>query len=246
MAVKRKQKKKSVDGLLEAALELRPKEVVRLAFDPLTAKGACRDGLAKLKPHRTELSRASPGFDLSELESLPSLCDRLIAEQRKVQLAISGPSAAAALPAAQVWRRKLLPLAQSLAEAGTLDGASLARILKGVGVSDQLQDVLDLVGLLAPRRALVEAAHGSGALAQAEDAARKAVAALGKGKAPTEEVGVAAELRDRYATLITRRHDRLRAAMAALTSYRGVEQLVPSLSEGRGSPATKKPVPSPA
>lgn len=236
-------KKKSVDVLAEAARDLRPKEIGRLTFEVLSAKGACRDGLAKLKPHRALLARRYPGFDLSELDSLPELCDRTAAAQRIVQRAAGGPSATELLPAAQGWRRKLLPLAQALAEAGALDRKAVARIISGAGVPDQLQDVIDLVSLLSPQRSKIEAVHGAGALGDADQAAKKAIAALGKGTATSEEAGQAAELRDRYATLVVRRHDRLRAALAAVAGYRDADKLAPPLNDGR---QTKKVTVPPA
>lgn len=240
MATKKK-KPVVTDQLAVDAADLRKKEIAQLSFDPLTAKAACRDGLQHLKPYRSVLARDYPGFELAEVDSLLELCDRTAKLQRKVQQGQSGPSAMELLPAAASYRRTLLPLAQSLATSGAVDAAEVRRIEKGSGASDLLQDVADLVELLTPLQGKVEGLLGVGVLKKAADVSASAVSALGKGTATPEEISLAADLRDRYATLIVRRHDRLRSAISAVTSWREADTLVPSLNDG----AKKKNEPKP-
>ena len=241
--------KKKVDALLQRAMDLRPKEVVRLGFEPLAAKAACRDGLTRLKPFRAELKKRYAGFDLDELDALPELCDRVIAAQRTVQQATK-QSAADAITQAQSWRRRLVPIAQALAETGDIDARAFAKILTGSGLSDQLQDVVDLAALLGPVKSKAEALAGAGGLETAAAAAREALGAVGVGKAAPEAAVEASALRDRYATLVSRGHDRLRAAMAAVSNYAEAGVKVPNLNSGgrprkSPSPAEKGPAEGP-
>ncbi len=205
-------KKAKSDVLLEAAQALRPREVTQLSFDPLQAKHAVSDGLKALQKHRAALQRSYPGFVLAELEVLPELCDRIAEQQRVVQKASSAGAVAEVASPAQLWRRQLLLIATGLSLGGGVDARSLAAIERGSGLADNLRDVLDLAVLLAPHRTKVEALHGPGALAKAEQAARTALDALGGGTDRSVLVKDAAALRDRYATLVVLRHDRLRAA----------------------------------
>ncbi len=236
--------KKTGDVLLAAAMALKPKEVSRLAFDPIGAKAACRDGLTALKKFRSELQKNYKGFELDAFDELLALCDRTREQQRIVQKTTTTGTLAQLLPAVFAWRRKLLPLAQSLAESGEISIREVNAISKGSGNADQLSDVADLVALLTPLKAKVESMVGAGALSQALAASSAANEALGAGRAPTEAASDAAELRDRYATLIVLRHDRLRAAVAAVVGYREAEARVPPLADRTRTKTIAPPSPA--
>lgn len=226
-------KTQKVDVWLQKARKLDPKAVQQLTFDPVFAKASLREGLKQLGKWRTQLQKNHKGFKLDELDALLELVDRVIVQQRIVQTAVGGRALKDVLPAALEWRRKLLPLAQSLAAAGLIDSARVEAIVKGQGAVDNVTDVADLVALLKPQNKRVEAMFGAGALKQAELAGNEALAALGVNRKPTVEVEDAADLRDRYATLVVLGHDRLRAAVAAVTSYARAAVLVPGLASGR-------------
>ncbi|MBI3185978.1 MAG: hypothetical protein HYZ28_27900 [Myxococcales bacterium] len=235
MAGKKTRKKAtSGDPLLNAALSFRKAEVQKLWFDPLEAKSACREGLDALAPYEAKLVAEHPGLNYNQLKALPEVCDRLMGAQRaarKVQIrdGITIPSVQEALE----WRRKLIPLAESLKESGAIDARELARIRAGAGPSDNVQDVRDLVGLLGPYRRSVELLHGDNALATAKEKAQAALEALGVISGKDSKSREAAELRDRYGTLVFTWHDQLRAAAAAIVGYRDAALLVPPLKEGR-------------
>lgn len=235
-------KKQQGEVLEQAALALRPKEVTQLSFDPLTAKAAAKKGLAAIAKRRAELKKKYPGIALSELDALPELADRIAAQQRVVQRASAAGNVAELLPVTASWRRRLLALAQALAESGAVEAKALAAIEKGTGPGDLVRDVSDLVQLLTPVRAKVEAFAGAGALTTAKAAADAAIAALGGGAANVEQVADARDLRDRYASVFAARHDRLRAAAAVLFGYREAAALVPSIVDGS---ARKKTEPTP-
>lgn len=224
------------NALHTAAAALGKAEVQQLGFDPLVAKRACKKGLETVDEYAKVLEKDHEGFDLDELRALPDLCDLVLEAQRETVTARKvGGDVAVMLSNALTWRRRLLGLAQSLAEkGGSIDAREVRKIEAGKGPTDNVQDVIGLAQLLEPAKAVVEAAHGKNALALAEAAGRAAIAALGGTGAETPESRKAADRRDRLATLVVRRHDRLRAAVSAVTSYREAASLVPALHEGNG------------
>ena len=234
-------KTQKADVWLQAARKLDPKAVQQLSFDPVFAKGSIREGLKQLGKWRAVLKKDHKGFKLDELDALLELVDRVIVQQRIVQTAVSGRPLKEVLPAALEWRRKLLPFAQSLVAAGFVDGARVEAIVRGQGAVDNVSDVADLVGLLQAQSKRVEAMFGAGALKAAATASEDALSALGVNRKPSLEVEAAADLRDRYATLVVLGHDRLRAALAAVTSYRDAAKLVPPLADGAKGKPTDKP-----
>ena len=169
------------DALQTAAAALGKREVQQLGFDPLVAKRACRKGLEVVEEYKKVLASDHEGFDLNELRALPELCDLVLEAQRETRtLRKLGGDIATALGDAITWRRRLLGLAQSLAEkGGAIDPREVRRIESGKGPTDNVQDVIDLAKLLKPANDAAEAAHGDDALANAEAAARAAIAALG-------------------------------------------------------------------
>jgi hypothetical protein len=226
-------KKVAEQALLLEAAGLNKREVQQLGFDPLVAKRACRKGLEFVDEHQKGLARDHRGFDLAALRELPELCDLVLQAQRDTQrLRKRGGDVLTELNTALAWRRRLLGLAQSLSEAGgSVDPRELRKIETGKGSTDNVQDVLDLAALLAPVKAAVDAAHGADALTRAQAAASAALFALGGTGAETPESRKAAERRDRLATLVVLRHDRLRVAVAAVTSFREAASLVPALQQ---------------
>lgn len=233
MAAKKKASKPKADVLLAAALALKPREVIQLSFDPLQAERAINKALLALKKYRSELLRNYRGFDLSEFDALPEICERIAVQQRIVQKLSGGGVLAQLAPAAHEWRRQLLPVAVGLSVTRLIDPTDVADIERGTGTQDNLRDVLDLVELLTPHRAKVEALYGKDALSKAAQAARAAIDALAGLKGSAEQVAEAAGLRDRYATLLVERYDRLRAAFAAVVSYRDAVSHAGPLADGR-------------
>jgi hypothetical protein len=244
MAAEKSQKS---DALLDAALALRPKEVSPLNIDPIAARGPVKKGIAVISDEKAELKKKYPGIDVSDFESLLPLLDRVAEQQRLVQLATSSNSLAITLPIAQAWRKQLLGVAQGLAAAGKVNGKTVAAIESGMGASDSLRDVKDLVTLLTPFKAQVESLFGKDALTLARSAADAGLASLGGEGADDKALRTARDLRDRYATLFSQRWDRLKAAVAVLFGYREVERLVPALSQGgaKKQPDTVVPPPKP-
>ena len=221
-----------VDFWMGKALELAEEAVQQGHFDPLGAKQSCVAGLAYLNENQSLLAKKYPGFELDELEGLPGLCDRISDARRSVADGRHwrDPNATAQVATALASRRKLLAVAQALSISGKVPTLSVARIRSGRGQVDQLQDVLALVVLLSPHQKAVEVLCGQGALDSARRAAKSAQEALGTQVSVSPQTRKSADLRDRYATLIIQGHDRLRAAVAAISSYRKAAQIVAPLS----------------
>jgi hypothetical protein len=220
------------------ATDFRAKEVVRLQFDPLQAKKSINTGLKSLTKFEKRLRKEFPGFELDALVHLPALCDALLKAQRRAQNHSSSAGTQQTINAAAKWRRVLLPFAQSLAEAGKIDTKAVATIERGLGANDTAQDVADLVNLLSPLRDSIERSIGAGSLATARSAANDALSALG-GVGSKDEAAI--DERDRLATLITQLHERLRSAVAAVTSFQDATALVPPLAAGGGSKLPTSP-----
>lgn len=237
--------KAKTDVLLSKALSLADGEVVQLAFDPLNAKRSCTDGLSYLEKRAERLLREHPGFDLEGLRALPELCDRVSAMQHEVDKARGARTAGVVelVDEALAWRRRLMSSADSLVVSGKVDGKELAKIRAGTGRVDHLRDVIDLITLLAPHDAAVAAVFGADALEQAGLAANEALTALGYGPNDPEVTRMAADLRDRYATLVVRGHDRLRSAVSALSTYKNAGEVVTSLANRTASKARVTPDP---
>ena len=184
------------------AHDLAKGEVNILRFDPVAAKQGCLDGLAFLEPLVDELAKHSPGFDLEQLRSLPELCERVVDLQRqlaKLKFARGG-DAKELISAALDWRRKLMPIAESLAINGKVESAEYEHILAGTGTFDNITDVIDLVELLTGHASMVKSLCGPSALTEAADSARAALSLIRIETTESPETRKAAELRDRYAT----------------------------------------------
>jgi hypothetical protein len=233
------------DALMVKAMNLQPGEVLKLFFDPMNASKACDGGLTYLEKRVDVLETKYPGFDLDELRGLPELCKRVSKGQRAVEMmrGVRTINAVELTAIALAWRRKLMPIAESLAANGKVDGKTVARIRSGSGNVDNVQDVIDLVPLLKRFEATVTETCGEGALASAEAAANEALEAMGHRPIDREALLNEADLRDRYATLIVRGHDRLRAAVAALSSFSNAEFVVTPLSNHGARTAGETPAP---
>ncbi len=211
--------------------------VLQTRIDPLAAKRACSTGLEYLEQFEPVLAKKYPGIDLAELKLLPALCDEFAAAQRAVggDGGLTTAASRALVEVAFDWRRKLMPIAESLSVSGTVSAEEVTKIRAGYGTLDNLHDVIDLAKMLAPHQVAVDALCGSKSLTLAADAAQKALEAIGSVPRSTAQTRRAADLRDRLGTLIFKRHDRLRTVVALMTSYhRGAEVVGPLL------PGTRK------
>jgi hypothetical protein len=237
------------DESLSRARALNDDEVVQLRFDPLVAKHMCKDGLRYLHRHRGTLADQYPGFDLEVLGQLPVMCDRIVGLQYELSKSRAPTGSKRLIDGALSWRRRLMPIAQSLAINGKLDAKTLADIQAGTGTVDNVQDVLALTSLLADHQRFVEAACDTGALTTARTMAEAAMQAIKSGSPDNVEVSETSDLRDRYATLVERDVDRLRLAVAALTSSAKAEAIVGPIRGGghkAKSPAVDGPVDNPS
>jgi hypothetical protein len=200
-----------------------------LHIDPLTAKRAVSAGVAYVSERRAQLAKMCPSVDLEPIVALPALCDRFAIvskdahdSQRRKR---SGSKPAA--DRLRAWRRKLLPVAMVLVANGTLRPDEVNALRAGHSTIDLVTDVLSLTTLLTPHRAMVDVALGESALAEAAALANATLESLGH----QEPVDEAADLRDRYTTLLWQWHDRLRTLVALLSSYKEATDIVGPLTK---------------
>lgn len=248
MAAKKKKpqaKKKSapkLDSIDTAAAAIAKGDVVRLQFDPLDAKHSMNTGIKVIEKYRATLKKNFPGFDLDEIDELPEIFERLRATQLLVHRAGQPSNVLSLVKRALGYRRELINFARAMAERALVDVRELTKIEEGSGQTDNLDDVKRLAKLLEPVRARVDAAIEAGILELANQSAVDALAAQGGG---TADLSTLTDRRDRLATLVVQRHDRVRAAMAAVTSMNEAMARIPALLQGR--PSTKaEPAPQPS
>ena len=236
------------DALLFLANSIRAEDIIQLAFDPQHVKVICGEGLSFLDRHRAALQKDYPTLELAELDALPELCDRILRAQRETDNLRREENPARELTGdALEWRRRLLPLADSLVADHALDVSVVDGIRAGRGVVNQVQDVIDLTHALEPHEAVVAAAFGKGALAKARTAADAAIKSRGAKSQSKTEATASADLRDRYATMVIQRHDRLRVVVALVSSFKQAQRVVAGLRRAgrRKAKTLVPPVPEP-
>ena len=215
------------DVLELQAKNLAANEVQRgLHVDALTAKRSSTAGIELVTKQKAQLEKKLPEFNFIELNALPVLCERFavansaaVASRHIRHAAPAGPL----VVKAKAWRRKLMPVAKALETNGKIQPDDLTSLGTGRGQVDAVVGLLALVKLLTPHRDSVEATCGASALSDAAHVANEALSLIGSDQKPNIDP---MDLRDRYATLISRGHDRLRTAVAVLSSYREAEELV--------------------
>ena len=234
------------DAMLKKAQAVPEGDVQQLHFDPMIAKKSITDGLFYLGKRFELLKAEYAGFKIDELLLLPQLCDRVSEKQREVDTLRGVRTINSPLLTTEAlgWRRKLMPIAESLAENGKLDPVAVAKIRSGRGNVDGVRDVIDLVSQLAPHEAAVTSVCGPKALERASTAANEALKALGYSQNDPELAREAAALRDRYATLVLQGYDRLKTAVAAVSTFKNAEVVVGGLSNNpSGRPVTPEVAP---
>lgn len=235
-------------SLLELAQSLPPESVLQPRIDPLVAKRACATGLEYLEHFAPVLAKKYPGIDLAELQLLPALCDEYGTAQRAVgaEGSLTTAESRALVELAFEWRRKLMPIAESLAISQGVSAQAVAKIRAGYGTSDNIRDVIDLAAILGPHHVAIDALLGPKSLPVAEAAAKTALAAMGSVTRSTAQSRSATDLRDRLGTLIVRGHDRLRTVVALVSTYRQgaeiVRPLTTSTRKGKTAVSPEDPV----
>jgi len=222
------------DAWLAGAQGVRIESLRRLTFDPIEARRACVVGLTTLQASLDTLKKSHPGFDVKSLMGLPELCTRVSDLQHLIDAKrqVEGAFELTLVSDARAWRKKLMPLANACVVMGRIDAIEVARIRSGPRTTlAYLRDVQDLVKLLAGHEDIVDTTYGENALERAGTAAQRAIAVLGL--TDNAELREAIDLRDRFATLLFEGHDRLRVAVAAVTSYTRAAALVPPLRKHR-------------
>jgi hypothetical protein len=249
MKMKTKKEESVVGDVLQRQAESLSADAVQhgLRIDPMTAKRSIKAGIDYVAARKQQFANLFPEARLDEVTGLPVICDRFAVMNRSVVASRANRPASPVRPLVEnglVWRRKLLPLAEALVSTGQLDAAAVSAIRAGAGSLDAMTDVVNLTVLLTPHRDFIELACGAGALTKAKTTAEAALSVMGADTTPDNQ---AADLRDRYATLISRGHDWLRLVVARLSgSYREAAEIVGPLVKHRHRRTTQTPAVTPS
>ncbi len=225
------------------AKQLVDDQIQMLRYDPREAKEACSEGVDLIEKNSDTFRSRYPGIDLEELTGLPELCDRISALQRDETRyrPLRSANGRALIEEALAWRRKLMPIAVSLATNGRIDAVALARVRLSATDEDHVNDVLVLAELLTPHAIVVAQTCDKNGLRDARQAATAALTELGAKSPNASRYREVVSMRDRYGTLLALTHDRLRAAVAIFTSYKKAATIVGPLSPR----SRRKPKPAP-
>ncbi|TSC26692.1 hypothetical protein [Corallococcus sp. Z5C101001] len=175
-----------------------------------------------------------PGVKLDELRALPLLAQALAFAALRVQRDMRASSFGSLFERAQHLRRKLLKTAEALAEASFLTAADVAAS-HGEGHRDVVGDCLGLVALFREHEAKLAGRspvtpEDVNEVERVAEQLRALLAAPGEGRDSSNSplLFEATETRDRFWTLLTRRHDVLWRCGAWLFG-RDVDMHVPPL-----------------
>lgn len=259
MAAKKEAETAVVEDVLKLkALALDKARVRALWFDPEIGKRTCSSALRLIDLHSAKIEKEHPGFVLEEFRALPTICERIMTIQEELesmrarQLGVTNERVQESLE----WRRRLVPLAETLAAIGKVNANEVAAIRQGShGSSDNVRDVPRLVKLLRAHPEAVAGTLGKGALEKAHEVATRVIESLSTGSPIDAWVQEMTDLRDRYGTLVSEGHERMRLAVAVVFSLKEAEQIVDSLrprgvrktsGEGNSGGVESPPEPGPA
>jgi hypothetical protein len=239
--------KKAYDKFLSAARAVESSAVEECRANVALAYYGVKRGLESLLSQDVPLSFL-PDVKLEELRTLPLLAQGLAYAVLQWHRQLEAASFGALFDQAQRLRRKLITAAEALAEAGLLDGAD-AQAVWQLSRHDIIGTCMTFSELLRKNEARVA---GRSPVTGADlDEVAEVVAQLRALLAPREgareeltlpSLVEAAQIRDRFWTLLKQRHDLLWRCGAWLYG-RGVELRVPPL-EAEYTPLPKpQPVP---
>lgn len=242
--------------LPRAENELGAQKVMTFRIDPLLALHNVREGVAAVLEEQTRARTELPKLDLTRVKQLPELALAVAYAARRAesesQTQRSSRDIARKLQRTHELRRLLLTAAESLALAGHLPKARVARIRTGRGALDAAQDCIELAALFqksasavrgrspVTREQIAEAATLGSELLQVIKPARTR-----RTSQKTTGAVDAAAARDRLGALLLSEHDTLRRAGFWLFG-READARVPPLAAHMGPRKSKKSAEAPA
>lgn len=235
------------ERFLVEAKALDERDVRPFRLDPSLAYHNVELGVVAVTPLEKRVRAELPAVDLEQLRSMPDLALAVCFAASQVDRG-GGSSRQLAEPLRRAYalRETLLASAVALAKAGVLPDREVEKIQQGRGPLDAAQDCVDLAALFkkyatAVRgKSPVSAAHVTDASKLGTDLLKVLRPATAKrDRRPTGALKEAIETRDRLATLLAQRHERLRRAGWWLWGD-AIDAHVPAL-QARAAKRTKKP-----
>ncbi|MBN1210184.1 MAG: hypothetical protein JXB05_35355 [Myxococcaceae bacterium] len=239
------------DAFLAAAKAIEPGAIEECCADVALAYQNVTRGVESVLGGGAVVVSKLPNVNIEELSMLPRLAQGLAFAALQVQRELRSASFGALFEKAQTLRRKLRKAADALAEAGLLPDADVDEVRLQAS-REVLEDCAALAALFRRNEAKIAGRSPVAAsdVRDAELVCEKLRAILGQqreageGGAPTLLKGI--EMRDRFWTLLTQRHDVLWRCGAWLFG-RAVDERVPPLPvrqavrKPRNAPAERQP-----
>jgi len=242
---------------LPLAQKLAPSEVESPRLEVALALHNVKLGVAAVTPFAARIKAELPKVSLADLLALPDLAEALLYAQSQIVVPVSSPDRPEQLRRLRELREPMLLIAEGLALLGLLPMERVKQIRSGTGSYDAAKDGIALEALYREHQAKL-AGKQPFSSAQLDEIARlgselvRDITPRG-GRPKSVEPSASADLRDRFATLLCRRHAELRRVGYYLFGD-AVSDHVPALqSRERSSkptaathPAAPTPTPAPA
>ena len=232
------------DSFYPAAMAIEPGFIEACGADVVLAYHAVVRGVENVVGAGSVIVGRLPNVNLVELSMLPRLAQGLIFAELQVERELQASSFGRLFDQAQRLRRKLRKTADALAEAGLLSDADVEEVWLRAQ-QDVLEDCVALTVLLRRNegRTAGRSPLSSPELLEAEQVVAKLRLMLGRRTEEGDDTGPsllrAIEMRDRYWTLLSQRHDMLWRCGAWLHG-RAVDEKVPPLPRRQSGP--RRPV----
>jgi len=236
---------KAFDKFLAAAQAIPAAEVLPYRLDPDLALPNVSVGMRVVAEHGAKISEHLPKEDLDALRGLEELALALKFAALRVENEPSETEVTEKIREGWELRALLLPVAKGLAAAALVPSEEVEAIVEGRGTRDMAEDAVALAELFRKHAQKIANKHA----ATAEQIDRAAVVGTFllthlrvKGAPSTATASKAVETRNRLATLLVRRHERLQA-VAHYFYGNGWEEKAPPLqsrSVRRQKPIEKK------
>jgi hypothetical protein len=236
------------DRCLPAMAALADNDLAAVNIDVGVAITTVRGALAKIAAFRPRFAAELPALDTTPLDQLEDYALALAHAQGLYLTAVTPPEAIGQLGQEALELRDLLHSdAQAMARHALVDAQRIRGLKQGMGYRGTAFDLIGLVGVLREAWPQIEGKTPTSpaALDRAEAVADQLLGALGDREAAPAIVAALSQQRQRAFTLLFRAYDDARRAITYLRWREDdVDQIAPSLYQGRGGRAKATPAPA--
>lgn len=236
------------EAFLPLARALPATDVIPLRANLPLALQNVQVGVASVMAEEARLSKL-PDTDIRQLAELPRLVLATLFADTQIERTAPASEVQGLLARGSALRSLLLKTAESLAEAGLLSAAAVAKIRAGTGKLDSARDCVELAALFSKNAAALRGKSPVTAaqVKEASEVGTQLLSLLKPARTRRAKPGVSSAVsdRDRLWTLVLARYDALWRAGAYLFGH-DVEEKVPPLQASRGrKPKKAQPAPAP-